>query len=182
MKNIKFPLYSLIFALLLFVSGALGQQGDPPGEAGPRPPQMGGPQEIRANMLRRLGLNNEQLASLRKVNSERQPRMHAAQKRLQEASRMLDDAIYADAFSQESYDARLREVQEAQSEITRLRFEGELAIRKVLTAEQLVRFRTMRELFEEMRPRQGPMRPDPGPGRGGPMRREGPMRRPAPPQ
>ena len=95
---------------------------------------------------------------------------------------MLDDAIYADAFSQESYDARLREVQEAQSEITRLRFEGELAIRKVLTAEQLVRFRTMRELFEEMRPRQGPMRPDPGPGRGGPMRREGPMRRPAPPQ
>jgi Spy/CpxP family protein refolding chaperone len=182
MKNVKFPLSSVFFALTLFVAGAVGQQGDMPGEAGPRPPQMGGPRDIRANMLRRLGLNNEQISSLRKMNAERQPKMEAAQKRLQEASRKLDDVIYADAFSQETYDARLREVQDAQIEITRLRFEGELAIRKVLTGEQLVRFRTMRELFEEMRPRQGPLRPNAGPGRVGPVPGDGPMRRPQPPQ
>jgi len=77
--------------------------------------------------------------------------MNEAQRRMREANRELDMAIYADTVSESLVNTKLKAFQDAQAEITRLRFGNELAIRKILTQEQLVRFREMRRRFAEMR-------------------------------
>jgi hypothetical protein len=77
--------------------------------------------------------------------------MEAAQRRLREANRELDMAIYSDTVSDESFQSKLRAFQEAQSEVTRLRFQNELSIRKILTPEQLTLFREIRRRFANAR-------------------------------
>ena len=106
------------------------------------------PQDVRTRMLRQLGLTPQQVQRLRRVNAERRPQMDAAQKRVRDANKALDDAIYADQINESDIHARLKDMQTAQAEVLRLRFMNELAVRKVLTPEQLTRFRMMRERFE----------------------------------
>jgi Spy/CpxP family protein refolding chaperone len=60
-------------------------------------------------------------------------------------------AIYADTVSDADFQTSLTEFRAAQSEMARLRFESELAVRKILTPEQLVRFRELRRKFAEER-------------------------------
>lgn len=181
MKSSGTIFFFILMTLSLGAVDSFSQQGSMPNDRANSGRPAGPPQDIRANMLRRLGLTSDQVALLRKMNAERLPKTESAQLRLRQANRSLDEAIYGDSFSQELYESRLREVQEAQAEVTRLRFEGELAIRKVLTSEQLLRFRAMRERFEQLRPQPGPVRPMPGPGMRGPMRGDVP-KRPLPPE
>ena len=152
----------LLISLLASVTFVNGQDGPPPGlERGDMRPRDG-----RRDMMAELGLSPEQLQQFRKLVAEHRPLMNAAQQRLREANRELDIAIYADTVSGEIVRAKLRAFQDAQSEVTRLRFINELEIRKLLTQEQLVKFRGMRE-------RQ--MRENGRPGDGMP-RRDGPPR------
>jgi Spy/CpxP family protein refolding chaperone len=85
------------------------------------------------------------------MNQERRPAMMRAQHRMREANRALDMAIYADTVSDADFQTRLNEFRSAQSELARLRFESELAVRKLLTPDQLVRFRELRRKFAEAR-------------------------------
>ena len=110
-------------------------------------PQNPPPNDERPNILAQLGLSQDQIQRFRKANAEHRPLMEAAQKRLREANRELDMAIYADTVSEEDFQAKLRAFQEAQGEVTRLRFQNELSIRNVLTPDQLVRFREIRRRF-----------------------------------
>jgi Spy/CpxP family protein refolding chaperone len=73
--------------------------------------------------------------------------MQDAQKRLREANRNLDLAIYADSIDETSIQFQLKEVQTAQAEVQKIRAMSELEIRKILTPEQLVIFRDLRENF-----------------------------------
>lgn len=73
--------------------------------------------------------------------------MQEAQQRFRQANRALDAAIYADSPNETDVQARMKEVQLAQAEIIKIRTTSELAIRKVLTPEQLVKFRELRENF-----------------------------------
>lgn len=134
--------------LILFLSAAvLGQEPtDPPKTDVAQPGQ-----NERPNLFAALGLSPEQVEQIRLLNQERRPRMQEAQRRLRESVRNLDMAIYSDAVNDVDFAARLREHQEAQAEVAKLRFEGELAIRKVLMPDQLVKFRQMRRRFNEAR-------------------------------
>ena len=67
--------------------------------------------------------------------------------RFRAANLALDEAIYADSPNDADVQARMKEVQLAQAEIIKIRITSELAIRKVLTPEQLVKFRELREKF-----------------------------------
>jgi Spy/CpxP family protein refolding chaperone len=111
------------------------------------------PAEVRSNALKQLGLSREQMLEIRKINQARRPQMEQAQERLRAANRALDAAIYADSVSEDVFQARLKDFHAAQTEVARIRFVGELAIRRVLNADQLGRFRQLRERFE--RGRQG---------------------------
>ena len=125
--------------ILVFVLGSLSLAQDNP----QNPP----PNDERPNILAQLGLSPDQIQRFRRQNAEHRPLMKEAQERLREANRDLDMAIYADSVSNEAFESRLRAFQQAQGEVTRLRFQNELAIRNILTPDQLTRFREIRRRF-----------------------------------
>ena len=155
----KLHIYSLLLAAVigLMAMSAFGQDGPPtddrkmglpPDGQGPPP---NGRQGDRGQLLRELGLSQEQFQQIRRMNQERKPIMEAAHRRLNEANRALDQAIYADTLNEQDIEAKMKEVQAAQADMVRLRFMNELQVRKILTPEQLVKFRDLREKFERMR-------------------------------
>jgi Spy/CpxP family protein refolding chaperone len=127
-------------------------------------PTVAGPQrgDRRPNLLQELGLSAEQVQQIRQINRERRPESDAALKRLGDANRRLDEAIYADSVDENEVGIRLKEVQDAQAELASIRFMNELAIRNVLSPDQLVRFRDMRRQFAEARERFRESRQGPG--------------------
>jgi Spy/CpxP family protein refolding chaperone len=115
----------------------------------PKPDPQTAPQEDRPNLLQQLGLAPDQLRQIRQLNQQRKPMVDEAQRRVREANQALDAAIYADSVDENDVKARLNELQQAQSEVARIRFTNELAIRRILTPEQLGRFRELRRQFAE---------------------------------
>jgi Spy/CpxP family protein refolding chaperone len=105
--------------------------------------------ERRPNLLAELGLTQVQRGQIRNINLQKRPLVRDAQQRLHEANRKLDQAIYADNMNETDIQARLKDVQTAQSELIKIRFTNELAIRRILTVEQLSKFRALREQFAQ---------------------------------
>lgn len=174
MRYTKLFLFIFAAAVMLPVS-SLGQKLPPPGD----PPLDGAPENRRPNLLAALGLSPEQVQQVRQMNQERQPLIRQARMRMGEAQRNLDMAIYGDSIISDSeFQVRLKEFQAAEAELARLRFESELAVRRILTPEQLVRFREIRRRFAERRQGDQPGRR--GPRRGERMRPPGddPLKRP----
>lgn len=102
----------------------------------------------KVTLLRHLGLSREQIQQIRRMNAERKPLMDAAQQRLREATEQLDKTIYAENVADGEFQEHLKAVQLAQAEVSKIRFANELAIRRVLTPEQLIKFRELRRRFE----------------------------------
>ncbi len=144
----NYPKLILIGAAIVVFSSLAFSQG-PPQDA--RFGQPGQPMERRPNLLEELGLSREQIQSVRKLNQERKPVEQAARKRFQDANKALNMAIYADSVDDAEYRARLTEFQDAQAELARIKFSNELAVRRLLTPAQLVRFRDLRRRFAEVR-------------------------------
>lgn len=149
-KFLPQTILGMVLCLVVCGPAANGQDGPPPNPE----PGVGRPRDDRPNLMAQLGLSQEQIQQFRKLNAEHRPVMNEAQKRLRDANRELDMAIYADSVSDEVVRAKLRVFQDAQAEVNRLRFSNELNIRRILTQDQLVRFRDMRRQFAEMNGRQ----------------------------
>jgi Spy/CpxP family protein refolding chaperone len=149
MKKINF--LSLIFTLLLtaLAFSAVKAQ-EPVQEENQNPEKAARPFRI----MQELGLTNEQIQQIRRINQERKPIMQAAQQRWQAARRELDAAIYADDSTEEQIKELTKSAQLAQSELLKERTLTEYLIRKVLTPEQLVKFRNLRQqLMQRMNER-----------------------------
>jgi Spy/CpxP family protein refolding chaperone len=128
-------------SLMLAAVSASGQGGVPPPDQAKQLTDAG---QTRQDMLAELGLTPEQFQQLRQMNADRKPLVEAAAKRLREANRSLDQVIYGDAVDESEFRTRLKEFQDAQTEVARIRFEGELTLRRVLTPDQLAKFREIR--------------------------------------
>lgn len=143
----KLPVLTLAAALLLAVP-AIAQNVPPlDGPSNQRRPAG----EERPNLLTELGLSQEQVQEIRRMNQARRPLIEEAARKLREANRALDMAIYADQLNEDDIGARLKDFQLAQAEVQKLRFQGELELRKVLTPEQLTKFRSLRDQFGRRR-------------------------------
>lgn len=105
----------------------------------------------RPNLLRELDLSPEQVEQIREINQNNRLELRRAQQKVGEARRDLDQAIYAEKVDETNVQKKLREFQNAQAEAARLRADTEFQIRKVLTPEQLIRFRELREDFGQFR-------------------------------
>lgn len=156
----KYPKLIVVFAAMLFASAGVFAQDSPQPER-PRDARFaspGGPppDEMRPNILQELGLTREQFQAVRRLNADRKPVEQAARQRFQEANRALNLAIYGDKVDEADFRTRLSEFQSAQAELARIKFSNELAIRRLLTPEQLVRFREIRRRFAEAREKNGP--------------------------
>ena len=159
LRKLFFPKLLAAVLLLLFFAFELVAQDDPPTET-PKP-QFDSRGENRPNLWRELGLSPEQIQEIGQMNAERKPLMAAAQRRLREANRDLDIAIYADSVSDADFQIRLKKFHDAQAEVAGIRFTNELAVRKILSPEQLVRFRELRQRFAEARRNMERRRHDP---------------------
>lgn len=144
-------LLTLASAVALFALSAAAQENPVDEPQDGDHPVAERPQDPRFNLLRQLGLSREQIQQIRRMNAARRPLIRAAQGQFREANRLLDAAIYADEINEEDVRARLKDVQLAQAELTRIRSLDELAVRRVLTVEQLVKFRELRSRFQRER-------------------------------
>ena len=151
MRNIYRTLGITLFAFVATAAPTFGQEPKSRDEQEAMRPAANQPQDDRAKILQQLGLSREQFQMLRRINADRKPLMDAAQARLRMSIRLLDDAIYADQVNEPEIQARLKDMQLAQAEVFRIRFMNELAIRRLLTPPQLLRFRQMRQRFENAR-------------------------------
>lgn len=139
----RFGLNNFLFLLgiiFLTISSAFAQGNPPPpgnqfGEGDRRPP----------GLLELLGLTKDQVRQIRQLNQTLQPIRKEAQQRLALANKALDEAIYADETNDEIINQRLKEVQIAQGELIRSKIMMETSVRKLLTREQLIKFRELRE-------------------------------------
>jgi Spy/CpxP family protein refolding chaperone len=143
----KFNFLSLIFTgiLMTFSFSAVKAQD----EMLPDAPNKQVDRIRRPNLMAELGLTQNQRQLIRRINAEKKPVVREAQQRLREATRNLDQAIYADNTNEAEIVTRLKAVQMAQAELIKIRFTNELAVRKILTAEQLSKFRALREQFAQ---------------------------------
>lgn len=146
MKNV----ISLTALLLATGIASQGQDIKPTEPTDPPRPHAGQP-DGRGNILREIGLSEDQFRQIRRLNMERKPLMETAQRRLREANRSLDEAIYSDSVDENDIQAKVKETQLAQGELIRLRSMNEVAIRRILTPEQLIKFRDLRHRFEMAR-------------------------------
>ncbi len=146
MKRINFLTLIFTFLLMLLtISVADAQEQLPPDS--PNPKQTVRPFKI----FEELGLSPEQIQQIKGINKRRKPITQAAQQRWREANRSLDAAVYADSTTDDEIKMRLKEAQTAQSELLKERTTTEYLIRKVLTPDQLIKFRQLREeLMEKM--------------------------------
>lgn len=144
--KLKISVHFLIAAcsLLVLVSAARSQVVPQPLAREPLPAKA---VDKGQAIMQALGLTEEQKDRLREMNRTRKPLMQAAQKTFRDAMKALDAAIYADVFDEYTYGLRLADVQKAQAEMQRLRFENEVNIRKILTPTQLDSFRDLRKRF-----------------------------------
>jgi Spy/CpxP family protein refolding chaperone len=164
-------------AWLLFVTAALeasAQQGSffagslrvaqdeaPPGDSNPtarRAPRV-------ARLLERLGLSPEQRAQIRAIRQETEVEARPLMRRLRQARRALDEAVYSEAAEEATIEARVRELASAQEAVARLRAFTELKVRRVLTPQQLAIVRDLRRraLQRQLRRPRGDDRDTPPP-------------------
>lgn len=129
------------FLLTAFCFAVKAQQEPLPNDA----PQLNLNQPRRPNLLAELDLSPQQIKRIRRINAERRPLLREAQQKVRDANRNLDQAIYADTADETEIRSRLKDVQLAQSEVSKIRSMIEYAVRKVLTPEQLVKFRELRQ-------------------------------------
>lgn len=149
-RTLKHPKLSIFLALVFCLPVvALAQDQRPP--VPPPNVQAGPPNEPKPNLLLELGLSREQIQAMRKLNAERKPIEQEARRRFQDANRELNMAIYADTASDEVVQSRLKEFQAAQADLARIKFTNELAVRRLLTPDQLNKFRTLRQRFADAR-------------------------------
>jgi len=134
-------------ALLFGLCGAIAGQTNQTGNSTP-PPQTQTP-ELPANQvgddLRTLGLTPDQIQKIRGINFELKDERQAANMKLRQAQRALSEAVESPKPDESLIAQRSREVAEAQANTIRLRSVTEARILQVLTPEQRVRLREMRQ-------------------------------------
>jgi Spy/CpxP family protein refolding chaperone len=133
----------LSFVLVgLFSFVAVAQDGPPPDD--------GGPERSRLQMIAdALKLTDEQKQEYRRINMKQREELRVAQAAFKLAREEADVAIYQDQFNEAEVTAKIRKVAEAQATITGVRLRTEVAVRGILSAEQLIKFRELRERFAE---------------------------------
>ena len=143
MKKLSLLNFILFIAILSVSTFSAFAQGDDP------PPQGAQFAEgRRPNLLQELNLTKEQVRQLRELNQSIQSQRQQAQRRFNQANKALDEAVYADELDENLVKERMNEVQQAHADLIRTRTMMDTSVRKILTREQLVKFRKLRKQFK----------------------------------
>lgn len=153
-------LATVVFTALLSTVALLNAAAIAAGQQNPNePPQTQGVQ-IRpsGDPIRQLNLTPEQVEKIRAIREQGKDERFALNQRLRQAQLALDDAIEADNSTEALIDQRARDLAEVQVAATRMRAITEIRIRRLLTPEQLIKLRALRQQalnFRQERRNQG---------------------------
>jgi Spy/CpxP family protein refolding chaperone len=145
---------------VLMAAGAMAQS-----EGGPGP--RGGRAFDVARMRSELGLSDDQVAQLTKMRSEDRAKSIRRRADLRIAQGELSDLIRAAAIDETAVNAKLKQVTDLQAAATRARVEHALALRRILSPEQVEKMQALRHERSGERRRQRGLRrgrPAPEPG------------------
>lgn len=145
MKKIK---YIFTFLIILLATSFVSAQVDPPANDFV---EKDNPQNRDERIAEALGLSQEQIQQIRQINQQGRFQMREAQQRFRQVRAELDEYIYTDTINETTLQTKLRAVVEAQAEVIKVRAMTELAVRNVLTPEQLVKFRNLRNRIRQQR-------------------------------
>lgn len=139
---------NLIFTILIMfcaVSIVTAQKEPPPNDFVDNDPPINRGEII----AKELGLTKEQQVQIRQINQKSRIAMQEARQNLKKANDELDVLLYSDEVDQAILQTKIRAVADAHTEIVRIRVRSELAVRNVLTPEQIVKFRNLFIEFQE---------------------------------
>jgi Spy/CpxP family protein refolding chaperone len=143
-----------VFAAVLLTGAFIPATAQTPDPQSPNSVQAGQMQVNQAAQvpdLAQLNLTPEQIQRIRAINADLKDQRQAANQRLRLAQRALAEAMESPNQNEGLIDQRSREVAEAQAATFRLRTLSEFRILQVLTPEQRVRLREMRQQAMERR-------------------------------
>lgn len=129
-------------ALLISLSDAIHAQSTQQQQNSGAPPQT---QAQADQMLGALNLTPDQIQKIRSINADLQEQRDEANLRLRLAQRSLREAIQSPAPDETLISQRSKEVADAQSNTIRLRSLREARILQVLTPEQRITLRELRQ-------------------------------------
>jgi Spy/CpxP family protein refolding chaperone len=136
------------FAVFLLLTGAFAQAN---AQTPASQQSQTDPAQVRANQanqvpdLAQLNLTPEQIQKIRGINAELKDQRQAATQRLRLAQRALAEAIESPTPDEKLIEQRSHEVADAQAATIRLRSLTEARVLQVLTPEQRIRLREMRQ-------------------------------------
>ena len=136
------------FAVLFLLAGAFAQanaQTAAPQQSQTDPAQMRANQVNQAPDLAQLNLTPDQIQKWRAINAELKEGQQAAFLRLRQARRTLAEVIESPTSNEELIKQRAKEVSEAQAEITQLQALRQARILQMLTPEQRLKLREIRQ-------------------------------------
>ena len=141
MRNMKRTILSLLALASVLVAApsyarCLDQQQQQPDM------QQGGPV---GDPVRELNLSPDQRERIRAIREQVKEQRAVINQRHRETNRALEETLDSDNPSEAVLEQRLRDVAEAQADSMRMRVLTEIRIRQVLTSEQLITLRTLRQ-------------------------------------
>jgi len=142
MKLVMLAATVLLFGLCGVVAAQTTQAENSPAPAQTQTPDL---QPNQMADLRPLGLTPDQIQKIRTINFDLKNERQAAGMKLRQTQRALAEAIESGTPNESLIEQRSREVAEAQANTIRLRSLTEARILQVLTPEQRVKLREMRQ-------------------------------------
>ena len=144
-KLIKLAMLAATVVLFGLCGAIAAQTTQPENSSAPAQAQTPDLQANQMTDLRPLDLKPDQIQKIRAINLELKDERQAAGLKLRQTQRALTEAIESPSPDESLIAQRSREVAEAQANTIRLRSLTEARILQVLTPEQRVRLREMRQ-------------------------------------
>lgn len=139
--------YSLIFAGLMIFFSSMVTEAQNREALDQESTQTEQPQ--RPNLLKELDLTPDQVQQIRQLNQDRRAEKQAANRRLKAAKDALDSAIYGNEENNAEVQKRVRELHDARLEVLKNRVADEQNLRRILTPQQLGRFRELKQQYSQ---------------------------------
>ena len=150
MRN-KSKLRSCGLSLLLLLPIGAGTMTRAQNAQNPLDPAQTQAQTNQVPDLGPLNLTPDQIQKIRTINAELKDQRQTAIQRVRQAQRALNEAIESPSPNEALIDQRSHEVADAQAATIRLRSLTEARILQVLTPEQRIRLREMRQRNQALR-------------------------------
>ena len=145
----RLNLKSVVIALSLVILAAVPLYAQTPIPDQPASARPG--RNFGGDPIRQLNLTAEQREQIRIIREQSRDERATINQRVRETNRALEEALDSDNPNQSVLEERIQELSLAQAEAMRMRIKTEVKIRQVLTSEQRIMLKEMRQNVHQLR-------------------------------